>query len=134
MDRANLEVASARSRQILARSQRLCRIHRRTGTEQIPFWVIPHSSSQGVLEIRYSYSALGRSFQGRRRLDGSSKFSPDDFTDRLVRLPIQVQYHPDKPSISALLDSSIEALLRQAPPLSPEEEQRIREAHEIPAL
>jgi hypothetical protein len=95
---------------------------------------IPQTSSQGILEIHYSYSALGQSFRGRHKLDSSSKFNPDEFTNRLVRSPVLVQYHPEKPSISALLDSSIEALLRQAPPPSQEEEKRIRAAHEIPAI
>ncbi len=95
---------------------------------------IQQGSSQGALEIQYSYSALGQSFRGRHRLDSASKFIADEFTSRLLRLPVQVQYHPDKPSISALSDSSIEALLRQAPPLSSEEKQLIRAAHEIPAI
>jgi hypothetical protein len=95
---------------------------------------ISQTSSQGILEIQYSYSALGQSFRGRHKLNSSSKFNPDEFTNRLVRLPVQIQYHPEKPSNSALLDSSIEALLRQAPPLTPEEEQRMRAAHEIPAI
>src|SRR5215470_17708337 len=97
-------------------------------------WTIPQSSSNGIFEIQYSYSALGQSFRGRYKLDSSSKFSPDDFTSQLVRLPVQVQYHPDKPSMSALLDSSIEALLRQAPPLSSEEKKRMRATREIPEI
>ena len=95
---------------------------------------IQQSSAQGTLELQYSYSVLGQSFRGHHRLDSSCKFNPDEFTSRLVRLPVQVQYHPDKPSISALLDSSIEALLRQAPPLSSQEKRLIRAAHQIPAL
>ena len=95
---------------------------------------LSNSSSEKILELCYSYSALGQSFHGRHKLDASSKFNVDKFTNRLVGLPIQVQYHPDKPSVSALTDSSIEAMLRQAPPLSTEEEQIIRAAHEIPAV
>jgi hypothetical protein len=37
MDRAALEMASTRSRQIVARRQRLCGIHWGTGTAQIPW-------------------------------------------------------------------------------------------------
>jgi hypothetical protein len=95
---------------------------------------LSQNSSQGVLEIRYSYSPLGQSYRGRHKIDRASKFNLDEFTNRLIGLPIQVQYHPDKPAVSALMDSSIEALLRQAPPLSREEEQLIRAAHEIPAV
>jgi len=95
---------------------------------------MPQNSSQGIIEIQYSYSALGQSFRGSHKLDNSAKFNPDEFTNRLVRSPVLVQYHPEKPSISLLLDSSIEALLRQAPPPSQEEEHRLRGAREIPAI
>ena len=96
--------------------------------------VLTRDSSGEILELRYSYSVLGQLLHGGHKLDSSSKFDLDEFTNRLIGLPIQVQYHPDKPSVSALTDSSIEALLRQAPPLSPEEERLIRLAHEIPSV
>lgn len=63
--------------------------------------------------MEYSYSALGQSLRGRYPLENSSKFNRNDFTRRIVGTPIQVQYDPEKPSVSALLDSSIEAMLRQ---------------------
>jgi hypothetical protein len=97
------------------------------------FTILPGSSHRS-LEIRYSYFVLGQLFRGRHTLDSSSKCGLDEFGNRFIRLPVQVNYHPEKPAVSALLDSSIEALLRQAPPLSAQDEQRMRAAHEIPAI
>jgi len=66
--------------------------------------------------LAYSYNLSGDSFHGQYQRSFSSEDEAREFLRGLEGQAVPVQYHPSKPARSALLESSVEALLGNRPP------------------
>lgn len=80
--------------------------------------VLPASNNEkftGVLA--YSYDLSGSTFHGEYRRSFASEESVAEFLRGLQGQTVTIQYHPNKSARSVLLDETVEALLRNRPPL-----------------
>lgn len=79
---------------------------------------LPTSNNEkftGVLA--YSYHLSGNTFHGEYRRLFASEEGVDEFLRGLQGQTVTVQYHPNKSARSVLLEKTVEALLRNRPPL-----------------
>jgi uncharacterized protein DUF3592 len=79
---------------------------------------LPASNNEkytGVLA--YSYDLSGNTFHGEYRRALASEAGVDEFMRGLQGQTVSVQYHPNKSERSALLEETVETLLRNRPPL-----------------
>jgi hypothetical protein len=80
----------------------------------------PQRSRPYTALLAYSYSISGVSYSGTYKRDLGSELEANEFLRGLAGQPVTVQYNPSKPSSSALLESTVEALLAQRPPAPPD--------------
>lgn len=78
-----------------------------------PSWSNPGFTA----EIEYSYSLLGGSFEGEYRRPFGIENDAREFIRDLEGRPVPVSYNPNKPSVSALLDASVDAVLQTRAPV-----------------
>ena len=76
----------------------------------------PQRSRQYTALLAYSYSISGASYHGRYKRAFGSELEAYEFLRGLADQPVAVQYNPNKPASSALLEPTVEALLAQRPP------------------
>ena len=74
------------------------------------------SSPTYVAELGYSYSLAGSVYAGRFKREFGTEAEAWEFLRDLKGKPVSVQYNPNKPSTSTLIESSIESLLRTRMP------------------
>jgi len=86
--------------------------------------VAPAGRGPCAIELKYSYSVEGQNYSGTLKRDLPSLAAAQEFVRDLQGLPVEVHYDPEKSSTSALLDSSLEALM-QARPTRPEKKDAI---------
>lgn len=67
--------------------------------------------------LSYSYTLSGDSFHGTYKQSFGSESEAMEFLRGLQGQTVPVQYHPNKPARSVLLESTVEALLRNRPPV-----------------
>jgi hypothetical protein len=79
----------------------------------------PDRSRSYIAVLAYSYILSGTPFCGEYRPQCASEEEAREFLRDLAGQPISVQYNPNKPTRSMVLESTIEGLLRSRPP-SPE--------------
>ena len=72
-----------------------------------------------IAVLAYSYNLSGAPFHGEYRRRCASEEEAKEFLRDLAGQPISVQYNPNKPARSMVLESTVEGLLRNRPP-SPE--------------
>ena len=72
----------------------------------------PERSRGHVAVLAYSYSLSGNTFQGEYKRTFGSDAEVQDFLRDLRGMPVPVQYNPNKPARSVLLESAVEDLLR----------------------
>jgi hypothetical protein len=77
----------------------------------------PNRSRTYTAVLAYSYNLSGESFRGEYRRSFPSEGDAHEFLRGLEGQSIPVQYHSSKPARSVLLESSVEALLGNRPPL-----------------
>jgi hypothetical protein len=68
--------------------------------------------------LEYLYTLSGEAFHGKYKRNFGSEEEAVEFLRGLQGLAVPVQYHPNKTSRSALLEATVENLLRNRPPLS----------------
>ena len=74
------------------------------------------SSPTFVAELGYSYSFAGGVYAGRFKREFGTEAEAWEFLRDLQGKPVSVQYNPNQPSTSTLIESSIESLLRTRTP------------------
>jgi hypothetical protein len=67
--------------------------------------------------LAYSYTLSGATFHGEYRRNCGSEEEARQFLRGLEGQTVPIQYDPDSPASSTLLESSVETLLRNRPPL-----------------
>jgi hypothetical protein len=70
-----------------------------------------------VAVLAYSYNLSGSVFSGQYKRTFASEAEAQDFLRDLQGQPVTVQYNPNKPARSFLLESTVETLLRNRPPV-----------------
>lgn len=81
------------------------------------FSTAPRGRSPGyVAELSYSYSVAGTNYTGTYKRNCGTEGEASDFVWDLTGKPVSVNYNPDKPSASILLEPSIDTLLRNRAP------------------
>jgi hypothetical protein len=79
---------------------------------------LPASNNEKYTGIlAYSYTLSGTVFQGEYRRVFASEEGALEFLRGLEGQTVSVQYNPNKPARSALLEDTVETLLRNRPPL-----------------
>ena len=76
----------------------------------------PDRSRTYVAVLAYSYNLSGPPLHGEYRRKFASEQEANEFLRELAGQPVTVQYHPNKPARSTLLESTVETLLRSRPP------------------
>lgn len=66
--------------------------------------------------MEYSYILSAETFLGKYKRSFASEEEAEEFLRGLEGQTVPVQYHPNKPARSALLEATIETLLRSRPP------------------
>jgi len=75
-------------------------------------------SKANVAEIHYSYRIDGNWYTGQYRRDFRGAKDADEFIRDLRGMTVKVHYQASKPSVSKLLNASVDALHLGRPPLS----------------
>jgi Protein of unknown function (DUF3592) len=92
------------------------------GTKRTFFSASPRGSARTYeAELGYSYSIAGTNYAGRYKRDFGAEEDAYEFVRDLKGKSVPVQYNPDKPSSSAILEASVEALLQNRAPKPAEE-------------
>jgi len=74
------------------------------------------SSSSSIATFEYSYEVGGTKYAGTYKKRFGTDEESDDFLRDLIGKDVRVQYNPDKPSRSFVLDDSISSLLSSRSP------------------
>jgi hypothetical protein len=81
-------------------------------TERFFGMTLPASKTKFTGVLAYSYALSGNTFQGEYRRSFANEVDADEFLRDLQGETVTVQYQPNKPAHSALLEETVEALLR----------------------
>lgn len=76
----------------------------------------PNRSRTYDAVLTYSYTLSGDSFRGEYKRQCGSESEAQQFLRDLQGQPVPVQYDPNKPARSMILEPAVEALLRNRPP------------------
>lgn len=87
-----------------------------TMTRANEFGIRSTSSGASIASFKYSYDVGGTQHSGTFRKQFGTDEESEDFLRDLVGKTVTVQYNPERPSGSFLLDTSIEALLSSRSP------------------
>ncbi len=79
----------------------------------------PTSTSLSIASFRYVYEVGGTKYIGIHKKQFGTDEESDNFLRDLTGKEVMVQYDPEQPSHSFVLDSSINSLLSSRPPLAP---------------
>lgn len=91
-------------------------------TKRTFFSTSPRGSARTYeAELGYSYSIAGTKYCGRYKREFGTEAEAYEFVRDLKGKAVPVQYNPNKPSTSVLLEPSVETLLRNRPPKTADE-------------